>query len=53
MTRKKTRFFELLDLFQCITSWDNPSMTPNTVRLFAKKVPVMASLENYTNVIVA
>jgi len=48
----KRRFFQLIDLFRFVTSWDDPSITPNTVRLFAKKVPVTASLENYTDAII-
>ncbi len=37
---KKTRFYELIDLFWFVTSWDDPSITPNTIRLFVKNVPV-------------
>jgi len=50
---KKNRFYELIDLFGFVTSWDDPSITPNTIRLFAKNVPVTASLENYTDAVVA
>jgi hypothetical protein len=49
----KTRFYELINLFWFVTSWDDPSITPNTIRLFAKNVLVMASLKNYTNAVVA
>ncbi len=50
---KKNRFYELMDLFCFVTSWDDPSITPNTIRLFAKNVPVTASLKNYTDAVVA
>jgi hypothetical protein len=51
-TKIKNKFFQLIDLFRFVTSWDDPSITPNTVRLFAKKVPVTASLENYIDAII-
>jgi hypothetical protein len=50
---KQTRFHELINLFQFVTSWDDPSITPNMIRLFGKKVPVTASLKIYTDAIVA
>ena len=50
---KKNRFYELIDLFGFVTLWDDPSITPNTIRLFAKNVPVTASLENYTDAVVS
>ncbi len=50
---KKTRFYELINLFWFVTSWDDPSITPNTIRLFPKNVPVTASLKNYTDAVVA
>jgi hypothetical protein len=50
---KKTRFYELINLFWFITSWDDPSITPNTIRLFGKNVPVTASLKNYTDAVIA
>jgi hypothetical protein len=37
-----------MDLFRFVTSWEDPSITPNIMRLFVKKVPVTASLKNYT-----
>jgi hypothetical protein len=43
----------LIDLFGFVISWDDPSITPNTIRLFAKKVPVTASLGNYTEVVIS
>ncbi len=42
----------MIDLFWFVTSWDDPSITPNTIRLFAKNVPVMTSLESYTDALV-
>ncbi len=51
--REKTRFYELINLFWFVTSWDDPSITPNMIRLFTKNVPVTASLKNYTNAVVA
>ncbi len=45
---KKSRFFELFNLFPFVSSWDHPTILPNTTRLFAKMVPVTASLKNYT-----
>ena len=50
---QKRRFFDLIDLFGFVNSWDDPSITPNTIRLFAKKVPVTASLGNYTEAIIS
>ena len=40
------RFFELFDLFRFVTSWDDPSIAPNTIRLFAKKVPVFLLMQS-------
>ncbi len=42
----------MIDLFQFVTLWDDPFITPNMIRLFAKNVPVTASLEHYTNAVV-
>ena len=50
---QKRRFFDLIDLFGFVMSWDDPSITPNTIRLFAKKVPVTASLGNYTESVIS
>ena len=50
---QKRRFFDLIDLFGFVISWDDPSITPNTIRLFAKKVPVTASLGNYTEAVIS
>jgi len=49
---QKRRFFDLIDLFGFVIYWDDPSITPNTIRLFAKKVPVTASLGNYTEAVI-
>ena len=43
----------MIDLFGFVISWDDPSITPNTIRLFAKKVPVTASLGNYTEAVIS
>ncbi len=43
----------MIDLFGFVISWDDPSITPNTIRLFAKKVPVTAFLENYTKAVIS
>jgi hypothetical protein len=50
---KKRRFFDLMDLFRLVTSWEDRSITPSTMRHCAKKVPVTESLENYTETVIS
>ncbi len=50
---QKRRFFDLIDFFGFVMSWDDPSITPNTIRRFAKKVTVTASLGNYTAAVIS
>ncbi len=42
----------MIDLFGSVT-WEDPSILPNTMRLFAKKVPMNASLKNYTKIVIS
>jgi hypothetical protein len=41
-----------MNFFGFVTSLEDPTITPKTMRLFAKNVPVTASLENYTKAVV-
>ena len=43
----------MIDLFGSFMSWDHPSISPNTIRRFAKKVPVTASLGNHTEAVIS
>ncbi len=51
--RLKRRFFDLKDLLGFVTSWEGPSSILIIMRLFAKKIPVTAYLENYTEAVIS